>query len=182
LQKTSKILYYTIFLYYILYYTLLYSIILYLSYILLYFIISYSTLYYILYSALLCRRVIAEQERMFQTNLKRKADEIALRAKRSTEGPAHHIVQKIVELKTENDQQFYEHIFKAENSLNKQLKASEDGKLYYDYYYSYFCVLFIISCNSGESTSDSKWQNIRRRMATKYDHENIEETRRRRSK
>lgn len=39
------------------------------------------------------RRIIAEAERMARLNQQRKEEELAARMKRSTEGPAHHIVQ-----------------------------------------------------------------------------------------
>lgn len=42
---------------------------------------------------LFCRRIIAEAERMARLNQQRKEEELAARMKRSTEGPAHHIVQ-----------------------------------------------------------------------------------------
>lgn len=46
--------------------------------------------------------------------------------KQSSEGPAHYIFKEIVKLKNQHDEQLHQHIYQAENSLNKQLKDSED--------------------------------------------------------
>lgn len=57
----------------------------------------------------------------------RREQELADRVKRSTEGPAHHIVQKIVELKQTQEDALYTTLFHADNSLNRQLQNSEEA-------------------------------------------------------
>jgi hypothetical protein len=71
------------------------------------------------------KRIIEEQERIYQRERARRDEEMSQRVKRSTEGPAHHIVQKIVDLKLQKDNELYSTLFHADNSLNKQLYTSE---------------------------------------------------------
>lgn len=73
------------------------------------------------------RRIIEEQERIFRREQQRREQEMNERVKRSTEGPAHHIVEKIVELRRNKEDELYNSLFAAENSLNKQLYASESA-------------------------------------------------------
>ena len=73
------------------------------------------------------RRIIEERERQLERDRKRHEDEVNFRLQRSTEGPAHFIVQKIVDARKEQDANLYQTISQAPNLLNKQLKASEDA-------------------------------------------------------
>jgi len=72
------------------------------------------------------RRIIAEQERQFQREQSRRQQELEQRVKQSSDGPAHHVVAKILELKEQEERQFFGTLLGSENSLNKQLKTSED--------------------------------------------------------
>jgi hypothetical protein len=80
---------------------------------------------FILFFVFHSRRIIEEQERIYQRERARREEEMSQRVKRSTEGPAHHIVQKIVDLKQKKEDELHSTLFHAENSLNKQLYTSE---------------------------------------------------------
>jgi len=73
------------------------------------------------------KRIINEYERQRLAEIERRKKENELRLSRSTEGPAHHVVHHLVEEKSKYDKQFYDHIYTAENMLNKQLKESDDA-------------------------------------------------------
>ncbi len=72
------------------------------------------------------KKINAEREQQWIRDEQRKINEANFRLQRSTEGPAHLIVQKIVDLKRDKDNEMYQTIFHQENNLNKQLKSSED--------------------------------------------------------
>lgn len=74
------------------------------------------------------KRIIAEREAQIERERQLREAELQFRMQRSTEGPAHHIVQKIATIKKQHDDQFYQELAQGDNSLNRQLKASEDGK------------------------------------------------------
>eukprot|EP01034_Spumella_vulgaris_P026649 gene26649-33258_t len=73
------------------------------------------------------KRIIAENDKQFLREQKRREDALQSKLKRGSEGPAHHIVEHIVQAKRDKEEQFYEQLFKTDNGLNKQLKASEDA-------------------------------------------------------
>ncbi len=74
------------------------------------------------------KRINREREEQYRRDDQRKKDENEQRLKQSSEGPAHHIVEKIAVMKKKKDDALYDEIFRQENNLNKQLKASEDGQ------------------------------------------------------
>lgn len=74
------------------------------------------------------KRINRQREEQYRREDQRKRDELAFRMKQSSEGPAHHIVDKINKMKKIKEDQFYDEIFRGENNLNKQLKSSEDGE------------------------------------------------------
>jgi hypothetical protein len=73
------------------------------------------------------RRIISERNAQIEREKKRHDDEVNFRLQRSSEGPAHFIVQKIVEVKSKKENEFYTQVMNSDNLLNKQLKASEDA-------------------------------------------------------
>eukprot|EP00981_Chlorochromonas_danica_P008213 scaffold2062_cov181-Ochromonas_danica.AAC.17 len=73
------------------------------------------------------RRIIAENERQHAIEQARREEEFRRKMKKSTEGPAHHMVQNILSLKNAREEAFFQTLIDRGNSLNKQLYASEEG-------------------------------------------------------
>mmetsp|Transcript_2371 Transcript_2371/g.3728 ORF Transcript_2371/g.3728 Transcript_2371/m.3728 type:complete len:557 (-) Transcript_2371:102-1772(-) len=73
------------------------------------------------------RRIIEENERQYQREMARREQDLKNKMTRTSEGPAHHIVSAIVKSRAQKEAEFYNNLFRTENGLNKQLKASEDA-------------------------------------------------------
>eukprot|EP01039_Chlorochromonas_danica_P001408 gene1406-1531_t len=73
------------------------------------------------------RRIIAENERQHAIEQARREEEFRRKMKKSTEGPAHHMVQNILSLKNAREEAFFQTLIDRGNSLNKQLYASEEA-------------------------------------------------------
>lgn len=72
------------------------------------------------------KKINAEREKQWIRDEQRKISEANFRLKRSTEGPAHFIVDKIVEMRRKKEDELHDFLYHQDNLLNKQLKQSED--------------------------------------------------------
>uniref|UniRef100_A0A7S3GV59 Trichohyalin-plectin-homology domain-containing protein n=1 Tax=Spumella elongata TaxID=89044 RepID=A0A7S3GV59_9STRA len=73
------------------------------------------------------KRIIAENDRQFQREQARREQDLAQKLVRTSEGPAHHIVQQIIDEKRKKEKEFFDNLFRGNNMLNTQLKRSEDA-------------------------------------------------------
>lgn len=73
------------------------------------------------------KRINRQREEQLRRDDQRKRDEFEMRMKQSSEGPAHHIVDKINKMRKIKEDEFYEEIFRGDNNLNTQLKTSEEA-------------------------------------------------------
>lgn len=72
------------------------------------------------------RRAVREAEKMHEEQEMRRKQEVE-RIQRKALGPVYEIAQKIASSKRLHNEKLYSSLLKAENSLNKQLKESEDA-------------------------------------------------------
>mmetsp|Transcript_13745 Transcript_13745/g.30307 ORF Transcript_13745/g.30307 Transcript_13745/m.30307 type:complete len:534 (-) Transcript_13745:226-1827(-) len=73
------------------------------------------------------KRIIRENDAQYYKEMQRREEALKKKITRSSEGPAHHVVQQIVDQRKEHDEAFYGRLFATENTMNSQLKMSEDA-------------------------------------------------------
>lgn len=71
------------------------------------------------------KRIDQENERQFQREQQRRQQEFNNKMAKSTEGPAHHIVNQITEQKRQKELAYEQYLISKENGLSSQLLLSE---------------------------------------------------------
>jgi hypothetical protein len=72
------------------------------------------------------KRIFAVAEKMYQTNENKKQQARDLKTKQATDGPAHKVVHELVTMTRAAQDDYYNRLANAPNTLNNQLKNTED--------------------------------------------------------